>query len=266
VTAAAPIDRRMLAALRLRDAAGAPVTGPVAVEGAGLRFVRKAGGELVLTAAPGFEAYAAAFPDAPPIPAVGSVALDLDLRPADPGLAPRRLRLALPRHPDASEANALARAIEVTLPPSVAARLSGLAAGLLVTLRHADGRRVEGAVVRLRPTAAAPTLAITNAAGEALLIATGLPLAPPASGASVTPVSAAALDAVVEAGAVRLHPEPDLAEARAAEARRRAGFVDPERLLEALADGAPGIEATPEAQVALRPGETRAADLTWTPA
>jgi hypothetical protein len=266
VTARETLDRRALAALRFRDALGAAVTGPVSIAAPGVGAFRKPSGEVVVTRAPGLDAYAAAFPDPPAAPAPGAVTVTLDLRPADPGLAPRRVRIRLPRDPDPASATSIRRPVEIVLPPSVAARTTGLSAGLLVAVRHADGRRVEGALVRLTPAGGAPTTALTNAAGEALLLAAGLPLAAPGPGATVVAVTAATLDAVIDPAAVRLHADADLPAARAAEAVRTRDFPDPDALAEALGQPASGVVAIPAAQVDLRPGETRAAVLHWTPA
>ncbi|WP_339950583.1 hypothetical protein [uncultured Albimonas sp.] len=266
------LDRRLLAALRFVDAVGAPVTSPVEARAEGvdpraLSWSRRRDGTLLLLRAPGLEAHAAAFEAPPGAPAVGAEILTLDLRPSDPALAPRRVALALPRDPDPASPDSLLTAAEIRLPPGLRARPQGLEAAILATVRHDDGRLVEGAVVRASAGAPhAEALGLTGPSGEALVRLPGLPIASPGPGATVLGDLEVDLDAVIEGPRVRLHAPRDLAAARAAHAGRRAGFPDPDAILAALLIAAPGIETTPTASLAVRPGRLAAATLTWTPA
>lgn len=254
------LDRRILAAIRFEDALGRPVRSPVQVQGAGVAILRKPTGEVVVTAAPGLAAHEANFASPPAVPAIGSLAVALDVRPAARELAPRRAVLQLPRDPDPGATDSVLRPAVITLLPSVLARVSGLAAAVLATVRRADdGRRVEGALVRLRPEGAAETRAVTNAAGEALLLAGAIPLTSPGPGATVLPHTAAEIDVVVVPARARFHDPADAAAmqaARRAEAERSADFPDPD------AFGGAGAAAA-----ALRISPGRMADITldWTP-
>lgn len=258
------LDRRALALLTFVDALGADVVAPVAVVGAGVRAFVKRPGAVVITAAPGFDAYAAAFD---PLPAVAAASLPLDLRPYDPALAPRRIALALPRDPDPDPARtvlpgSLFRPVEVTLLPTPRSALRGLTAALSVVVRRStDNARVEGALVRLRPEGGRPEArALTDAAGEALLLVPGLPLASPGAGAVVRPDIGADLDAVVDPALARFHADAELAAARDAARRRDQGFIDPDDLAARL-----GGAAAPAQAVRIEAGRTRTATITWTP-
>ena len=265
------LDRRLLAALRFVDAVGAPVTSPVEARAEGadprsLRWSRKRDGTLLLLRAPGLEGHAAAFDTPPDAPAVGEEILVLDLRPADPALAPRRASLALPRDPDPEAADTILAAAEIRLLPGLRARAEGLEAAILVAVRHADGRAVEGAVVRARPGAPHDeSLGLTGPSGEALVRLPGLPLASPGPGATVLADLEVEVDAVIDAPAVRLHAPEGIAAAREAFAARRAGFPDPDAILAARLAADPAVETTPTATVEARPGRLAAASLTWTP-
>src|SRR6185312_4023115 len=76
------LDRRALAALRFVDATGAQVVTPVAVSADGAKFVRTRSGLAAVLAAPGLEAHESAFQAPPAAPAIGSVTVELDVRPA----------------------------------------------------------------------------------------------------------------------------------------------------------------------------------------
>ncbi|MDF2235431.1 hypothetical protein P2H44_22985 [Albimonas sp. CAU 1670] len=266
------LDRRLLAALRFVDAVGAPVTSPVEARAEGvdpraLGWARKRDGTLLLLRAPGLEGHAAAFDVVPGAPAPGEEILTLDLRPVDPALAPRRARIALPRDPDPEAAGSLMAAAEIRLAPGQTAAAQGLEASVQVRVRHADGRAVEGAVVRARAGGPHPeALGITGPAGEALVRLPGLPIASPGPGATVLADLEIELDAVIDVSAVRLHAAAEIAAARAAYAARRTGFPDPDAILAALLIADPGVETAATGTVDLRPGRPAAATLTWTPA
>lgn len=271
------LDRRVLGALRFTDALGGPVRGPVALRPVGIAegafaWMRKPTGEIVVTRAPGLGAHVSAFEaPPPPPPALGSIAITLDLLPSDLRLSPRRAVIALPRSADPLAPGNVMTAREITLPPSPRAEVTGLAAGLMVTLRRDDdGRRIEGALVRARPAGGDETVALTNAAGEALLLIAGLPLAAPGPGATVQPETEVEIDAVVPLDAALFHADADLSAAREAEALRRAGFADPDALAASAGAGDPGAADPPvalagPAAVLTAPGRVQSASLSWTP-
>jgi len=215
--------------------------------------------------APGLAAYTATFEPVPAAPAVGSISIALDVVPADPALSPRRFTLALPRNPDPAQAaqpSSLFQPVRITLLPTPLATLVGLAAALAVTVRRADdSRRVEGALVRLRPEGGlAEARALTDAAGDALLLVPGVPLASPGAGAVVRARINADLDVVVDPLLARFHRAEDIPAARAAAARRITGLIDPDDLATRL-----GGAAAPPQVVEIQSGLTRTASIAWTP-
>jgi hypothetical protein len=256
-------ERRALAALVFVDALGARIVTPVAVVSPGVRLLAKRPGELVVMAAPGLATHDV-FAAPPAVPAIGSVAVSLDIRPAARGLGARRFALRLPRNPapaDPLPADSLFRPVEIPLLPAPGATPTGLAAALSVTLRRDfDGRRIEGALIRLTPDGGRPVArALTNAAGEALLLVPAVPVSVPGPAATVLPDLGATLDAIVDPALARFHAEEALDAAREAAARRLSGFVDPDDV-EARLAGA----ATPATVLRIAAGRARRASLTWT--
>lgn len=182
------LDRRVLAALRVRDAVtGATVAGPLDVRAPGARWIRNRRGWWVLAQAPGLEAHTTAFmaPPAPPAvpgaPAIGSV--PLVVRVADPAgrYLPRVAALALPRDPDPAKAakpESLFQPVEVDLFPSPAAPVSPNWAVLRVSASGADGP-LAGALLRVVRKASPTTVlgrGMTDARGEALVAVAGIPV------------------------------------------------------------------------------------------
>jgi hypothetical protein len=176
------LDRRVLAALRFRDAVtGSTVTGPLDVRASGARWIRNRRGWWVLASAPGLEAHATSFAAPPAAPPVGSVALAV--RVADPGgrYLPRVAALALPRDPDplkAARPESLFQPVEVELFPSPAAPVSPNWAVLRVSAANADGP-LAGALVRVVRKAAPGTVlgrGMTDGRGEGLVAIAGIPV------------------------------------------------------------------------------------------
>lgn len=176
------LDRRVLAALRFRDAVtGATVAGPLDVRAPGARWIRNRRGWWVLAQAPGLEAHTAAFRAPPAAPAVGSV--PLAVRVADPAgrYLPRVAALALPRDPDPAKAakpESLFQPAEIDLFPSPAAPVSPNWAVLRVSASGADGP-LAGALLRVVRKASPTTVlgrGMTDARGEALVAVAGIPV------------------------------------------------------------------------------------------
>lgn len=257
------LDRRVLAALRFVDALGLPIGSPVAVKAAeGVALLRKRSGEVVVMRAPGLASHSDAFLAPPAAPAVGSITLQLDLRPASPEYGARRFALKLPRDPDPAQAAtpaSLFRPVEVELLPTPCARPTGLVAALSVTVRRSDDqRRVAGALVRLRPEGGRPPArAFTDAAGDALLLIPGVPLTSPGPGATVLADLAGALDAIVDPALARFIADDALDAARAA---APPAPIDPDDLESRLA-----ASATTAVAVRIAAGRTRTAAISWTP-
>jgi len=250
------LDRRILAAIAFVDAVGAPVTCPVAIEGPdGFGWFLKKLGVVIVTRAAGLDAHSAAFDAAPGTPAVRSKKYRLELRPSDPAFAARSVELRLPRHPDPANVNSVFRAVEVVLPPTPLARPAGLNAALRVSVtRSDDGRAIEGALVRLRPDSRPETFALTDAAGEALLLADAIPFASSAPGPSMTRDWAAEIDAVVDPATARFHAPEAIFAAR----QNPADLIDPDMLATSgVVSGATSLT--------IAAGLIRTATLSWTP-
>jgi len=259
------LDRRALASMIFTDAVGRPVLTPVRVTAPGVRLLIKRPGELVVLDAPGFAPHAAAFEAPPAMPAIGSATVQLDLVPADPALGSRRFAMVLPRDPDpahAANANSLFRPIEVVLLPAPSGTLTGLVAALRVNVtRSDDGRRIEGALLRLRPEGGRPqTLALTDAAGDALLLVPGVPLSSPGMGGVVLADIGAELDAVIDPDLVRFHAAENLMAARADAAARTTSLIDPDDVEARLGGSAIGTQA-----LRIAAGQSRTAAIAWVP-
>lgn len=175
--------RRIWCALRFVDAATQRlVDGPLELRSPGVRWQRNASGLFVamqIDAPPErraeFAAYEAAFH---PLPAVAPLALAGTV--ADPlqRFLPRRFALALPRSPEPAGRDAPRfTPIDIVLDPSPAAKLQPTWAVLRVSLRRA-GRPAASAALRLRRAADGAPLGrgLSDARGEALVVAAGLPL------------------------------------------------------------------------------------------
>jgi hypothetical protein len=257
------LDRRVLAVLRFIDCTGFQVRTPVAVSADGATFVCKQPGEAVIMTAPGLASHSGAFKKPPSAPALETVTLQLEVKPAAVDLAARRFMIKLPRTAalaQAGSANSLFRPVDVELLPTPCAVPTGLVAALSVTVRRADdNRRIEGALVRLRPEGGRPKArAVADAAGDALLLIPGVPLSSPGPGATVLPDIASQLDVIVDPDLVRFTGDDELAHARAT--TRPGALIDPDDVESRLA-----ATATPAATVRIACGQTRTAAVAWTP-
>lgn len=258
-------DRRILAALTFVDTLGQPVLTPVRASAPGVRLMAKRPGQLVVTRAPGFDDHVAAFDQPPAMPAIGSVAVTLDLLPADPAFGPRRASLALPRDPNpanAANANSLFRPVEIVLLPTPSAAATGLVTRVRVHVRRSDDdRAVEGALVRLRPEGGLPqAMALTDAAGDAQVLVPAVPLATPGGGGVVLPDIGAELDAIVDPALALFHTPDEVMAARAAAFARETDLLDPDDLQARLA-----ASATPPLPLRIAAGQTHTATITWVP-
>lgn len=255
------IDRRALAALQFVDVTGRPVSSPVAVTAEGATFIAKGGGRVAVMTAPGLDAHSAAFERPPTTPALGNVTLQLDIRPSDKGLGARRFALRLPRTAALAQQGApasLFTPVEIELLPTPRAQRSGLVAALSVTVRRSDDeRRIEGAVVRLRTAGGRPPArAVTDVAGDALLLIPGVPLSSPGPNATVLPDLAGQLDVFVDPALARFTADADLADARVTP--RPGPPIDPDDVLDR-------ITPSPAATARVASGQVRTAAIAWSP-
>jgi hypothetical protein len=262
------LDERVLGAFGFVDPLGRGVLTPVGVGvvEAGVVLFRKRPGEYVVMAAPKLGGHVAAFEAPPAAPAIGKAPITLDIRPADPALGARRYTLALPRDPDPAKsgtADSLFQPAAIPLLASPAGGLVGLAAAVRVTVtRTDDGRLIEGALVRVRPTGKPEAWGLTDAAGEALVLVPGIPLASPGAGATVVADVGGECDAIVDPALAQFHARADVAAARRAAAQRTTGFPNPDDINAKLKAKA----TSPAVPLRVAPGGTRFAAIAWTPA
>lgn len=183
------LDRRVLGTIQLVDAiTGSIVRDRVRVTASGVQMVQNRSGRWVVVATPGIEAlqsYTDAFLAAPAAPALGSIAIALDVRDASGFYLPRQQPIQLPRNPDAAASNSLFQAITVNLYRSPVALVApGWAVIRATIIEQASGRRLPWALIRVVQTvpAAAVTLSQADWRGEALIAVPGIPVATASSG------------------------------------------------------------------------------------
>lgn len=257
--AAELLDRRIFAALRFVDSAGRLVTTPVAISAEPpVKVSRNRSGLAIIAGADGLRADEASF-DTPSTP-VGTLEFALNLYPYDRNLAPRRLLLSLPRDAEATNSalpGSLFRPINVELLASTDARQSGqVAAVRLTVVRADDGRRVEGALIRIDSGNDAPTArGVTNQVGEALLLVYGLALSAPGPNASIVDDHAVDVELIVDPELVVFHDgissDPELPQP--------ASLIDPDDLELRLSG-----QATPAQSVRIAAGRTTVKTIEWT--
>lgn len=233
------LDRRALALIALVDPFGRPLAGPAQLTGEGLRTVAKPGGLWAVLACSGLEAHATAFESAPAGPVQGSVDCAIDIRPADGALAPRRAVVPLPRDPDPAhrgEADSLFAAVAIALLPSPRCPVPGTSAAVRVTVRKRnDGRRVANALVRVASdNGQFAARAVTDAAGEALLIVPDFPMSFTGGGGSVVDGLPAKVTAVADPATAVLVEDAGALAALTGASGMRSGWPDPDALADAF--------------------------------
>jgi hypothetical protein len=254
------LDRRIFAALRFVDSAGRLVTTPVAISSEPpVKVSRNRSGLAIITGADGLQADEATF-DTPSTP-VGSLGFQLKLYPLDRSLAPRRLSLALPRDPETANSalsGSVFRPIDVELLASTVARQSGQAAAVRLTVVRADdGRRVEGALVRIDSGSGGPgARGITNRAGETLLFVYGLALSAPGPNATIVDDHAVGVELIVDPALVTFHDGASSDH----EQPQPVGLFDPDDLEIRLSG-----QATPAQSIRIAAGRTTVNTIEWTP-
>jgi hypothetical protein len=249
------VQQNVLGALRLVDAVtGVTVSDTARVVAPDLTLLRKRNGDFLVMAAEGLT------------PAAGRD-YPIDVRPASAAYAPRRRVLHLPRDSDPANmahADSLFQPALIALLPAPSYPTGANFALLRVTVRRStDQARVGNALVRL--TSGRPDVpdgrALTDAAGEALVVIAGVPLASPGPGATVVDDIGANIDALVDPTIATFAADSDLDAARAAARLQTTGFPDPDDIEVRLAATAPA--PTP---VRLSAGRISFASLAWVPA
>lgn len=156
--------RSLLAAVQfIDDVTGVPVTSKVRVAADGMHILQKSNGRVMMLA-----------DDDDRDPQAATIKHTIACTPLDLAYMPRAAAITLPRKIDGT-ADSLFDPIKITLYPSTSYRCDGNLGGLLVTVKEAPGKVIRGAVVTLKPNGndALAARAVTNAAGEALLIVKG---------------------------------------------------------------------------------------------
>ena len=243
--------RDVAAALRFVDAVtGRVIQDPVGVEAEGLTFQTKLNGDVILFG---------------PVPGGPR---QISVRPAAPAYQPRLVTLVLPRLVSDSDPNSIFKPALIRLQPSPDYRVTGNLAALRVSLSgmRPDGRRrIGNALVRLSSDVAGMpgAAAVTNMAGEALLVIAGLPLTKPGD-LNATPHFPYKLDAVADPAS----PATGLVSVSALEALAASGgfaqgpFVDPDILSRG---SAPAFAVMPSLPVSLAAGEIGVIAADWQP-
>lgn len=233
------LDRRALALLALVDPFGRPLVGPARLTGDRLRTVAKPGGRWAILSYKGLEAHVGSFESAPATPAQGSVVCAIDIRPADAGLAPRRVTVALPRDPEPAnrgQDDSLFEPVAVTLLPSARCAVPGTSAAVRVTVRKRnDGRRVANALVRVASNNGQfAAQSVTDAAGEALVIVPDFPMSFTGGGGSVADGLPAKVTAVADPATAVLVEDARVTAALAGAIGQVSGWPDPDALADAF--------------------------------
>jgi hypothetical protein len=248
------IEERVLAALRFLDAAtGTMVSDQVSVAAPGLTLIRKRTGDLVVLSADGLDP-------------VAGTSYPIDVRAGTGEFARRRFTLRLPRDPDpanAATAGSLFRPSEINMLPGPRYQLTGNLGIVRVTVRRStDNARVGGALVRLTPSVRGLAVArgVTDVAGEALLVVSGVPLSGPGPGATVVATFDSAVVVLVDPLLATFTADADVDAARTGDGARTDGFIDPDDI-EARLGGAP----PPSSNVQISAGRMTYAPLTWSP-
>lgn len=244
----------VLGALRFVDeVTGRPLTAGVMLEAPGLRLLHKPNGDHVILAADGL------------VPATGGD-FPIDACPASGAYSPRRSTLHLPRDADPANAalgDSLFQPALISMLPAGAYPTGANLALLRVTLRRTtDNARIGNALIRLRTT---PPLvpngrSLTDAAGEALVVVPGVPLANAGPGATVVSDIAAQVEVLVDPATATFTADADIDAARAKAALATTNFPDPDDIELRLGPSAP--PATP---VRIGAGLTAFAKITWAP-
>jgi hypothetical protein len=247
------VRQDVLGALRLvDDVTGRALADAVQLTAPGLTLRRKCSGDVLVMAAEGLGAGA----DYP-----------IDLRPLSTAYAPRRAVLHMPRDPDPSNAalsNSLfAPALIAMLPAPGYPVAANLALLRVIVLRSTDQARIGNALVRLHTTAVGvpDARALTDVAGEALLVVAGVPLSSPGPGATVVADIGGTIDALVDPAIATFTADADLDAARAMARQQTTVFPDPDDLAARLGPGAPA--ASP---VRIGAGHVGFATIAWVPA
>ncbi|MFO7180297.1 MAG: hypothetical protein DIU78_016470 [Pseudomonadota bacterium] len=174
------MDSRIVAALRFHDATvGHVITTPLRVTGDGVRILRNRSSVYVITQAPGFEDYVAAFRD-PTTP--GATTLTLGVRDPSHRYLPRSIALPLPRDVDPAHLEApqsIWQPLRFALYPSPTGSLGTGWATLRLSIKRAgsdDGLPFAYVRVVRDSDDALIGVGLSDHRGEALVAVAGVPV------------------------------------------------------------------------------------------
>jgi hypothetical protein len=174
------LDRRVLGAIRLQDSVtGLALRRPLQLESGRLVLKRNRQGDYVIfdvLADADLHAHTTTFADAPSVPALESVSIELQIRDPLGDYLPRRYTLRLPRDRDPQSTAAIAKPIIVPLyrSPSAGTELNW-AVIRATLLDQATGKRLPWALVSVVRNGTT-TVAMSDWRGEALIAVPGIPV------------------------------------------------------------------------------------------
>lgn len=180
------IDRRYLGALKCVDrATGFHLTRAIKIEAQQARFYRNHSSLYVIQEAPGMEQYTRVFKPVPGEPAIGSVAVTVQLSDPLNQYLPRRLQIDLPRDADPAHReheDSLFNPVLVKLYAAPNANLmanwSTVRVSIIRSSDESDEEPVPGALLRVVKTEDDFVLSsgLSDQRGEALVIVPGVPI------------------------------------------------------------------------------------------
>ena len=175
------VEGRILGALQCVDATTrVPITEPLIVSATDARLSRNHSGLYVIRSWSRLAAHEAPFEAPPAAPAIGSETLVLQIHDPAARYLTRRVAIALPRDPNAAnaeQAGSLFRAVEVPMYPAASAPLSANWVELRVTVRDiAGGDGLGGALLRVVTPSGVLARGLTDWRGEGLVPVAGVPI------------------------------------------------------------------------------------------
>lgn len=179
------VDHRYLGALQCMDrATGAPLNRYLTIEANDVSFFRNRSGQYVIADAPGLKHYSDEFNTPPATPAVGSIAVNVEVRDPLNQYLPRLLQIALPRDADpanSDQPDSLFQPMQVKLYPAPNAALQINWSTIRVSVVSDEGgqdQAVAGALLRVKRNSDDKVLSsgLTDQRGESLIIVPGIPI------------------------------------------------------------------------------------------
>lgn len=174
------LDRRILGALRLQDGVtGLALKRPMQLDSDRLVIKRNRQGDYVIfdvLDVADLHAHTTVFPDAPSVPALESVSIDLQIRDHWGDYLPRRYTLRLPRDRDPQSPSAIVKPLSIPLFRGPSAGTEPNWAVIRATLTdQATNQRLPWALVKVVRNSTT-TLAMADWRGEALIAVPGIPI------------------------------------------------------------------------------------------